>query len=277
MLVPDADLGDVSISYETRGQAGSPVLLLMGLTMPGRVWRFQIPDLAARHRICWYDHRGVGDSDVPEPPYSMSQLAADAVGLLDHLEWADAHVVGVSMGGMIAQHVALEHRSRVRSLSLIATSPGGFWGRIPTLGGLGELLWGTVGGREARRRSMSRLLFPPEFRKRAERRWIEDVLDHDFATPPPRAGRRGQLAAVLGHDARDRIHTLEGLPTLVIQPARDRLVRPSQCGRLHRMIPGARLLTVPDAGHGVIRQSAEIVNEALLRHFADSDDSLGSR
>ncbi len=263
--MPDAIVNGVRLHYETHGAGGPPVLLLMGFTVAGKAWRFQRDALVERHRIVWFDNRGCGRSDVPETPFSMADMADDAIALLDHLGWEDAHVTGVSMGGMIAQEVALRHRDRVRSLALIATSPGGPTGALPTRRGARHMARVALTRGDRRLEAYRDLLFPPAYEP--DPTWLFDVLREDYGAPPPPAGRRGQLRAILRHDTRDRLHLLEGLPTLVVRPGSDVLIRPEQSDRLHRAIPGARLLRLDDAGHGIIRQSRDALNAALLEHY----------
>jgi pimeloyl-ACP methyl ester carboxylesterase len=101
--VPSAAIDGISLNYEVHG-TGEPVLMIMGLGVGLIGWRPQVEDLAGEAwRLCVYDNRGVGRSTAPRPPYTMARLAADALALMDHLGWRQAHVVGVSMGGMIAQ------------------------------------------------------------------------------------------------------------------------------------------------------------------------------
>ncbi len=270
--MPTAELDDIALHYDTAGAGdATPVLLVMGFTMRGQVWRFQIPALTERGPVCWFDNRGVGETGATPPPYSMGQLAGDAVGLLDHLGWARAHIVGVSMGGMVAQHLALDHRDRVASLSLIATTAGGSLGRLPTLRGIWHMARGLYGPRRYRASAVAKLLFPRRFRDEIGAEWLSEVLAHDFGQRPPKAGRKGQLRAVFGHDTRARLHELEGLPTLIIKPEHDILVRPKQSDRLHGLIPHSRLLSVPNAGHGLLRQAVDTINRGLLEHFADAD------
>ncbi len=101
---------------------------------------------------------------------------------------------------------------------------------------------------------------------------MEAMLEADYGTPPSPGGRRSQLAAVAGHDTRGRLHQLAELPTLVVRTGRDLLIHPQESGALARRIPGARLLELPDAGHGVIRQCYPRLNAELLSHFAAADD-----
>ncbi|TNF37678.1 MAG: alpha/beta fold hydrolase [Deltaproteobacteria bacterium] len=268
--MPKATLDDIQLHYDVAG-SGTPVLLIMGLSVPGTAWRFQSAALSQRHRVAWFDNRGVGQSDAPPPPYTMAGLAADACGLMDHLGWQDAHVVGISMGGMVAQHLALDHRARVRTLTLIATSAGGALARIPKAAGAWHFLRAMLGPRRGRIDATARLLFPPAFRKREEMTRIYEILREDFGTRPPEAGRKGQLRAVFAHDTRRRLGELAGLPTLVIKPEADVLVRPTENERLHASIPGSTILRLPGAGHGLLRQVPDAINAALLSHFAAAD------
>src|SRR5690349_6581381 len=144
-----ARIGDLELDYEVAGQ-GTPLMLIMGIGASGVLWD---DDLVAMlvdrgYQVAWFDHRDIGKSTrldhlpVPSPrkslvrgmlglavdaPYTLSDLASDTVGLMDHLGWGRAHVLGVSMGGMVGQHLALEHPSRVASLTSLSSSSGSRW------------------------------------------------------------------------------------------------------------------------------------------------------
>lgn len=264
-------LSDVVFHVETFGELGSPVLLVMGLGMPGRAWKNQVPDLARHHRVAWFDHRGSGKTEARPGLWSMDLFARDCVTLMDHLGWVDAHVVGVSMGGMIAQHVALKYRERVRSLSLIATHAGGFRGRMPTGAGLWRFVSANGASVDKRLNHLMSLLFPDDAFDESERARVKEGLLQDLVDRQPVRYRLSQLVAVLRHDMRARLSELGGVPTLVAKPGRDILVRPEECTRLANNIPGAKLVEFPNAGHGIIRQEAPALNQELLRHFAAAD------
>lgn len=269
-----AKLGDIDVAYDVtpaRNEAGAlPVLLIMGYTMPGRAWRFLVPDLAANRDVCTFDNRGAGATTVTPGPYTMRQLADDARRLLDHLGWERAHVAGVSMGGMVAQRLALTSCDRLASLTLIATHPGGAFSILPPLKGIGPFIGANVlAGRttpERRYRALAKLLFPPGFVNVSDPGHLEAMLRHDFEPPAPAVGRKAQLKAVLGHRAAAELRRLSDLPTLIIKPEADVLISPRHSDRLHQLIPNSRLVSFPDAGHGLIRQVPHELARVIREH-----------
>ncbi len=242
---------------ETRAPA-APVLLVMGLGMPGHLWGPVRDALAARGvAVDTCDHRGVGTRASEPPRADMAGLAADVADALDARGWPVAHLVGISMGGMVAQELAVRRPDRLRSLTLVATAA---WGRAlawPTREAMAAFL-----GERDRARRLGRLLFPPEIRDdpafwaRAERMAAE-------MAPPSTV--RAHLRAVWGHDARNRLGTLR-VPTLVVRPARDVLIPPVHPTDLAARIPGARLETFEAAGHGLIAQVPDALAAVIVDH-----------
>ena len=265
-----ATIGSSHLAFDVAGESGDPVLLIMGFCVPGRAWRLQVPTLARHHRVAWFDNRGVGGSGSPEGPWSMSDLANDARALLDHLGWDRAHLVGVSMGGMIAQHLALAAPDRLSSLSLIATHAGGLRALLPTAHGARRFLATSIGSPDRRLEELQRLLFPPDFLATCDRQWLRQVMINDFGEPVPRASRRRQFQAIRGHRTDRRLGELAHIPTLLVRPGLDQLVRPRQTDRLARLMPHARVVRFDEAGHGVIRQCADALSQALLARFASA-------
>jgi 3-oxoadipate enol-lactonase len=253
-----------------------PVLLVMGFTMPGRAWRFIVPELAATRDVCTFDNRGAGASTATEGPYTMAQLAGDAVRLLDHLGWQRAHVVGVSMGGMIAQRLALNATSRLASLTLIATHAGGLLSIMPPVRGVLPFVQANFlaksGSPERRYRALARMLFPRPWLDSTDAARVEELLRHDFEPPAPEVGRKGQLKAVFGHRAARELGRLQGLPTLIIKPTEDALIAPRHSDRLHRAIPNSRLVVFEGAGHGLIRQVPGELAQVIGEHLSRADD-----
>jgi pimeloyl-ACP methyl ester carboxylesterase len=219
----------------------------MGLGMNATGWWRTVPVLARDRTVLAFDNRGVGRSSRPPGPYAVAQMADDAVAVLDSADIGRAHVYGISLGGMIAQEIALRHPERVDALVLGATTPGGseavaaddetlaFFRRRGEMSAE-EAVWASVpynyGPRTRTERSQligediaQRLRFPIE--------------------PEPYAA---QLAAALGHDAHARLGEIAA-PALVVHGEADRMVAPENARLLADAIPGAELRTFPGAGH----------------------------
>jgi pimeloyl-ACP methyl ester carboxylesterase len=252
------------IHYETHG-AGEPVLLIMGLGSNAHGWYRTIPWLAERHQVIAFDNRGTGRSDVPEGAYSMTQMAADAAAVLDAAGYETAHVAGASLGGMIAQHLALEHPRRLRSLILFCTTPGGPRAVQPS----GEVMAGLLEGGDdpaAAFRRNAWFLYGEETRLRHPER-IEEDLESRSRIPTTPTGYLGQVQATVAHDTYDALGSLR-LPTLVVHGDADLLI-PTENGRLlAERIPGAELLVVPGAGHMLQTEGGALVREKVLAFLA---------
>jgi len=252
------------IYWESHG-AGDPVLLIMGLGSSAYCWRRTIPWLAEHHRAIVFDNRGSGRSDVPAGAYSMAQMAADAAAVLDAAGHASAHVVGASLGGMIAQHLALGHPGRVRSLVLVCTTPGGRHAAQATEEVRAALVTGGADAATLYRRN-AWFLYGDETRAHHPERIEEDLADR-LRIPPPPAGYLGQLMAATSHDTWAGLPSI-AVPTLVVHGDADLLI-PTANGRLlAERIPGADLLIVPAAGHMFQADAGDAVREALLAFLA---------
>jgi len=261
------------IAFGTAGETGPVVLLVMGFGMSGRAWSPQIEGLSTDHQVVYFDNRGIGGSEPSHTPYDLTDLADDAMALLDFLGHEAAHVVGVSMGGMTAQQIALRHRARVKSLSLIATLPGGVSPqRLPTFGGLRLFLRANTSRGEERFAALRELLYPAHFRERLrlDEDFSKDSMD-SFASPADRKTLLYQLKAVLAHDATHVLRTLDDIETLVIRPDLDVLVRPVNSDRLHALLPRSTLVAFSGAGHGVTHQEKHAVNGHLRAHFSSAE------
>jgi pimeloyl-ACP methyl ester carboxylesterase len=259
------------MSYERAGNAGSNVLLVMGFGFPGAAWRAQIDGLSKAHQVCAYDNVGTGRSEpVTKATSTMDALAGDGFRMLETLGWSSAHIIGVSMGGMIAQHMAANAPERVRSLSLIATSPGGPFRFIPTRTGLSLFLRANTSKSDAERaQHLQHLLYTPHFLERVSK---DELAARTRDTVGQRASARtltAHLSAVLRHDAREKLRSVH-IPTLVVRPTEDLLVKPKRSDELMRLLPNAECIDVP-AGHGCIFESAQDVNRALLNFLAKVD------
>ena len=244
--MPVATRDSVELYFESTG-AGAPVLLVMGLGMTATGWWRTVPVLAESLRAIAFDNRGVGRSGRPLGPYSTPEMADDAIAVLNAAGVEAAHVYGISLGGMIAQEIALRHPNRVRSLVLGATTPGGehavaadeetlaFFRRRGQMSAE-EAVWASV---------------PYNYgpRTRAERGQLigEDIVQR-LRYPIEPEPYSAQLEAALAHDAYNRLHAIDK-PTLVVHGERDRMVAPENARILADAVPAARLMTLPEAGH----------------------------
>jgi len=259
--------GGVRIAYESRGE-GEPLLLVHGLGYDRRGWG-PLPDLLAQElRVLLIDNRGVGESDFPPGPYTVAELAADAVAVLDAAGIERAHVLGVSLGGFIAQEIALSYPSRVDRLVLCSTSPGGpnqhpmpaagveAFGRFPTMereAGLRLMVENSLGARAVRER--------PEL--------VDEVYAYRLACAPPVEAWQAQLAAALAFDSYDRLPEISA-STLVLHGGGDTVIDARNGELLAERIPDAELHLVPERGHLLVWEEPELVTPIVLEFLRRS-------
>jgi 3-oxoadipate enol-lactonase len=262
------DVGDLSLDYERSGNADGPsLLLIMGMSGTALHWGEPFLDLLRTDfDVIAYDHHGVGASSPLDGPITTREMADDAAGLLAALGLDDAHVMGISMGGMIAQELALNHPGRVRTLTLGCTYCGGEGSALASeadLAGLVEAMGS--GDRERALRAGWEINVSPKL-----------AADEDaFATFRAIAMRRAvalevimqQMQACAAHDTNARLGQM-AMPTLVMHGTVDRLL-PVVNGRLiASRIPGARLEIFDDVGHLFFWERPERVAELVREHAA---------
>lgn len=242
--MPLATNQDVRIRYERAG-AGPPLLLIPGLGGGVQQLAGLAAVLAETYTVLSVDPRGAHGSDKPDRTYAGSELAADMAAVLSHAGIGPAHVAGVSMGGMIAQQLALRAPQLVRSLVLASTyAAADPWSA--RMWSVRELLLDRVGMADHFRLAMMFLFSPRVFREQQDR--IEALEAGFAAAPPDPVGYRRQLEYCRDHDTRDRLHAVTA-PTLVVNGAEDILATPFQGRDLAKAIPGALYREVPEAAH----------------------------
>jgi 3-oxoadipate enol-lactonase len=243
--VPIVDSGDAALWWDGTGAGDPPLLLIQGLGYTADMWHRVLGGLAERRRVVVFDNRGVGRSSVPEPPWTVEQMADDAVAVLDAAGAQRAHVFGVSMGGLIAQEVALRHPDRLLSLILGCTHPGGR-DAARMDGDAAAMLMDREpkSAREAVEASLP-FLYGPETAQ------ADIDADVEVRLRFPLRGKAywGQLDAMRSHRGTfDRLGDIAA-PTLVLHGDVDRLVQPANATLLADAIPVARLAWLPGASH----------------------------
>jgi pimeloyl-ACP methyl ester carboxylesterase len=270
-------VGNIELYYEEHG-SGEPLLLIMGLAADSMAWMFQLPAFAERYRTIVFDNRGVGRSSKPAGPYTIPAMADDTAGLLEAIGIEHAHVVGVSMGGMIAQELALRHRQRVRGLVLACTYPEPDddirLGRSSSIAQLG----GSVGADGAAALDLATVdpmmifqtllpkVFSPTFLQNQLPILMQlfgGALQWGFSVEAIMA----QVDAVMSHKATDRLSSIQA-PTLVITGDSDLLSPPANSDLIASKIPGARLVKIPGGTHGFNFETPDVFNRAIIDFLA---------
>lgn len=265
--MPYTEAPGFRMAYETHG-SGEALLLINGLGGDRAEWLFQVPAFAARFRVVAFDNRGAGASETPPGPYSTAQMADDAARLLDVLAIDRAHVLGVSLGGMIAQEVALRHPERIRALVLACTAPGGEGAVHPAPEALAAFARSPAADREVEIRRALPYLYSERYRRERPAE-IEAFVRRRVAAAASVDGHAWQLAAAVGHSAWDRLAKIRA-PTLVIAGEDDRLVSAENSRRIAGRIPRAKLVLLPGAPHRFFAESADAFNREVLSFLRET-------
>jgi pimeloyl-ACP methyl ester carboxylesterase len=236
----------VRIAWERHG-SGEPLLLIHGLGYARWGWEPVLPGLAERFDVILFDNRGIGESDAPPGPYTAGEMADDAIQVLDGAGVERAHVVGTSLGGMVAQELALGHPDRVGRLVLACTTPGGPKAHpMPqrTVALMAEAA--TLEPAVALRRFVENALAPATVTGHPE--LVDRIMAHRLATAQQPAAWAAQAAAGATFDAFDRLGALAA-PALVQHGDEDVVVDPRNADLLVELLPNAHLERLPGTGH----------------------------
>ena len=266
----------VPLSHDMAGATGPPVLLIQGVGAIGTAWRHQIEALAENHRVLSFDNRGIGRSPASPEPLTIEGMAADTLALLDRVRWPSAHIVGHSMGGLIACQLALEAPRRVRSLSLLCTFSRGPEAARLTPWVLWMGLRTRLGSRPMRRSAFLKMLFSKKTLATADHDRLAkdtgDLVGRDLADSPPILLH--QLRACARHDVRSRLPELAGIPTSVISAEFDRIAHPSYGRALAAAIPHASFHLHHGVSHGHLLEQPEWLNHRLIHHIAAAESTI---
>jgi len=280
-----ADVGAVTLCYETFGDPADPaILLIMGLGTQMVAWREDFcRQLVERgFFVIRYDNRDSGRSTsmkgrpatlrelatrrVKNPPYTVAEMADDAIGLLDHLGIQQAHVVGASMGGMIAQHVAMRYPRRVLSLTSIMSTTGGRLVGQPRLAVIPLFLSRPTGGKEEHVERAVKLFHTIGSKRLFDEESVREGAALAWERGINMAGTGRQLAAIAADRSRKKRLARITAPTLVIHGKDDKLISPSGGKATAKAIPGARLLLLDDMGHDLPRPLWPEIVDAIVEN-----------
>jgi pimeloyl-ACP methyl ester carboxylesterase len=221
------------------------MVLIRGLGSSGYAWGNFAEALARHFRVLWFDNRGAGRSAAPEGPYSTRQMADDAAGLLRQLTHLPAHVVSVSLGGMIAQELAINHPEVVRTLVLGCTDFGGK--EAVRARSAAQGLIPSTDAEDSARRAVQAIYSAEWLQSNPEE--VAEIIARRSAYPASPAGFEAQRQAYLGHDCADRLDRIRA-PVLLLTGTADGVVPAENSRLLVARIPGAELISYPGAGHG---------------------------
>lgn len=273
----EATVNGVRLAYERHGQ-GQPVVFISATSMVKEAWLAgPAPALTdAGYQVVLFDNRGAGGSDAPSAPYTVADLAADTAGLIDRLGLGPCRLVGFSLGGFVAEHLAAERADLVRAVVLLASAgPPSTYGRLWVEA---ELEAASQGLQPPHRKEvvdvLGELLTPAQLQvDRLVEAWAAQLL----ARPPWRnPGRLGQFAADQAWiDEYQATHAGRwariSVPLLAVAFEHDPLFPPSSVRQLTQAVVGAELAVIPEAGHGGAFTHARAVSEVLLKFFASVD------
>jgi 3-oxoadipate enol-lactonase len=263
-IVPSTRVGDLDVVWDVAGPAaGAPVLMINGLGAARGGWYRQVPALAERYRVYTYDNRDVGETGTGDDPsgYEINRFAGDAAGLIESLQTGPVHAIGASMGGAIAQELALTRPDLVRSVQIVCSWPY----TDPWLAELilqWKSMYFAMGAFDWARNSWLWVF---------THRWFRDsekmaALRHDAeAYPYPQTAEMfaRQCDAIVPFDARKRLGAITA-PAHVIAGEEDIFTPPRYSREIAAAIPGSTLTILPDVGHGMFWETPEAFNDALI-------------
>jgi pimeloyl-ACP methyl ester carboxylesterase len=262
--MPHAQLNGFDIYYEVHGE-GEPLLCVHGLGVDSRGWVLQLPVFTQDHQVVIFDNRDVGQSSLAAEQYTTADMARDTLALADHLGLDTFHLLGISLGGMVAQQVALAAPERVRTLTLAVTHGG-----VQEAGRVRGRLLGSMARHLPREDQVDHLLYlcyTEAFFENAEMHAFmrNALLDPPYPQPPEAFARQAEAGGT--HDVRDRLGELS-MPVHVIGAERDLMIPVWKSRELGSLIPDAKLTILEGAGHGAMWEHSDAFNTAVTEYLA---------
>jgi pimeloyl-ACP methyl ester carboxylesterase len=254
--MPIATVNGIKINYKSEGQ-GDPLVMIMGFGAPMSGWSSQVPFFKKHFRVVIYDNRGAGKSDKPAGAYTTRMLADDAVKLMDNMGIKKARIMGASMGGMIAQELALNYPEKVLKLVLACTyaykgEGSGDSSEQAALLGLPPQKMQVAMARLACNKPFTRFIMGNMA-----------VIMSLFTGEAARVGIEGQAAACTSHNTLERLPNIKA-PTMVIVGTKDRIINPASSEVIAAKIPGARLVKIEGGSHMFMMEHKAEFNQKVM-------------
>ncbi len=268
--MPKVKVNDIEIYYETHG-SGFPLVLIQGWGYSSEMWSPEfIGKFSKFYRVITFDNRGAGRSSVPDIPYTMKMLADDLAGLMDAINVPKAHILGASMGAMIAQEFAINYPEKVRGLILCMATCGGSKS-VPVSNEVQRKMFIVANpppemSREEVLELWWSLVYSPNYVKEHRDELLKGALSVKY--PTTITGKRRQAEAVFNFDAYDRLPNIRS-PTLVMAGEKDLIVPAENSRIVAKLIPGAELRLFKGAPHGFLREKMDEAVQEILDFLAE--------
>jgi len=262
--MPILKAGAVNLSYDTFG-AGEPLLLIMGFGAPGIAWMPVLPMLAGFQCI-YFDNRGTGNSDKPSGPYTIPDMADDAAALLDAVGIEAVLVYGISMGGMIAQELALRHPGKVRKVVLGCTTTGGPEATPPEEETIAALLTAMKLMSTDPERAIDIMLpvvHPPDFVAAHPEVKQMALMGAAMMPPTPPEVIERTLEGITRFNSYDRLPEVK-CPVMIVHGERDILIKPANAKLLKSRLPHAEVFMIPNAGHNFFAENSMGIHQRIV-------------
>jgi len=262
--MPKAPVNGINIYYEIQGK-GVPLVMIQGFAGNHQAWFFQSPVFKKYYKVIIFDNRGIGKTDKSSEPYTIRTMADDVIGLMDYLGVDKAHILGLSLGGVVAQEIALTYPERVRKLVLGCT----FAGR--EIKDVNPDLLKAIGVKEGSTnadiksidfRKLMNVMVTLAFNRMVYRMFLVPLAKYGMRSIKPE-GYLDQMASVGDYDTLDRLHLIQA-PTLVITGTGDRLVAPHISDTIAGRIPNAKLVLVKGGSHAFFMEMRGRFNKEVL-------------
>jgi 3-oxoadipate enol-lactonase len=268
--MPKAHVNGINLYYEVHGK-GEPLLLIQGFGGGHQAWFFQVQDFKKRFRVITFDNRGMGKSDRVTGKYDIGTLAADIIGLMDYLGIGKAHILGLSLGGMVAQEIATTYPDRVKKLILASTFPAHEIESSDAERGADSRIKDKIAGNSPTEMNTGALMGPfisASFNKASYRRAFSFLVKIRSGSNNINSYLQ-QIDAVKGYSALEKLHMIRAR-TLVITGKGDRLVRHTNSDILAAGIPGARLCKIEGGSHALFMEMKDRFNAEVLHFLAEN-------